>query len=74
MANLKFLGIKSNYIAFQIKLTASMKRSLTDEELESIGEPSECGVLPVRPKRSNFINVVKTVEFKNELIAEVYNP
>ena len=42
---LKSLGIKSNY-NFPITLTASMTRSLTKEELASIGEPKEWGVLP----------------------------
>ena len=45
---LKSLGIKSNY-NFPITLTASMTRTLTDEEFKSIGEPKEWGVLPVRP-------------------------
>ena len=45
---LKSLGIKSNY-NFPITLTASMTRSLSDEEFESIGKPKEWGVLPVRP-------------------------
>ena len=45
---LKSLGIKSNY-NFPITLTASMTRSLSDEEFKSIGEPKEWGVLPVRP-------------------------
>ena len=42
---LKSLGIKSNY-NFPITLTASMTRSLTNEEFKSIGEPKEWGVLP----------------------------
>jgi glycine/D-amino acid oxidase-like deaminating enzyme len=45
---LKSLGIKSNY-NFPITLTASMTRTLTEEEFKSIGEPKEWGVLPVRP-------------------------
>ena len=45
---LKSLGIKSNY-NFPITLTASMTRSLSDEEFISLGEPKEWGVLPVRP-------------------------
>ena len=45
---LKSLGIKQNY-NFPITLTASMTRSLTDEEFKSIGEPGEWGVLPVKP-------------------------
>ena len=45
---LKSLGVKSNY-NFPITLTASMTRSLSDEEFVSLGEPKEWGVLPVRP-------------------------
>ena len=45
---LKSLRIKSNY-NFPITLTASMTRSLSDEEFVSIGKPKEWGVLPVRP-------------------------
>ena len=45
---LKSLGIKKNF-NFPITLTASMTRSLTDQEFKSIGEPKEWGVLPVRP-------------------------
>ena len=45
---LKSLGIKKNY-NFPITLTASMTRSLNDEEFKSIGEPKEWGVLPVKP-------------------------
>ena len=40
---LKSLGIKPNY-NFPITLTASMTRSLTDQEYKSIGEPKEWGV------------------------------
>ena len=39
---LKSLGIKSNY-NFPITLTASMTRTLTDEEFKSIGEPKNGG-------------------------------
>ena len=45
---LKSLGIKSNY-NFPITLTASMTRSLNDEEYKSIDKPREWGVLPIRP-------------------------
>ena len=41
-------GIKKNY-NFPLTLTASMTRPLTDEEFNSIGNPKEWGVLPVRP-------------------------
>ena len=52
---LKSLGIKSNY-NFPITLTASMTRSLTDEEFDSIGKPKEWGVLPVRPMGATIKN------------------
>ena len=39
---LKSLGIKKDY-NFPLTLTASMTRSLTDEEFKSIGEPNEWG-------------------------------
>ena len=45
---LKSLGIKTNY-NFPITLTASMTRPLKDNEFQSIGRPSEWGVLPVKP-------------------------
>ncbi len=45
---LKSLGIQTNY-NFPITLTASMTRSLSNEEFESIGKPGEWGVLPVKP-------------------------
>lgn len=45
---LKWVGIKKNF-NFPITLTASMTRPLTDNEFKAIGEPSEWGVLPVRP-------------------------
>ncbi|MBT4911523.1 MAG: FAD-binding oxidoreductase, partial [Alphaproteobacteria bacterium] len=44
---LKSLGIKSSY-NFPITLTASMTRTLTDNEFQSIGSPKEWGILPVR--------------------------
>ena len=45
---LSSLGIKKNY-NFPLILTASMTRSLTDEEYKSLGKPKEWGVLSVRP-------------------------
>ena len=69
---LKSLGIKSNY-NFPITLTASMTRSLSDEEFESIGKPKEWGVLPVRPMGAT----VRMTRDKRILIrntAEVHNP
>ena len=69
---LKSLGIKSNY-NFPITLTASMTRSLTDEEFESIGQPKEWGVLPVRPMGAT-IRMTKNRRILIRNTAEVYNP
>ena len=69
---LKSLGIKSNY-NFPITLTASMTRSLTDEEFKSIGEPREWGVLPVRPMGAT-IRMTKDRRILIRNTAEVHNP
>ena len=69
---LKSLGIKSNY-NFPITLTASMTRSLTDTEFESIGKPKEWGVLPVRPMGAT-IRMTKDRRILIRNTAEVYNP
>ena len=69
---LKSLGIKSNY-NFPITLTASMTRSLTNEEFKSIGEPKEWGVLPVRPMGAT-IRMTKDKRILIRNTAEVYNP
>ena len=69
---LKSLGIKSNY-NFPITLTASMTRSLTDQEFKSIGEPKEWGVLPVRPMGAT-IRMTKDRRILIRNTAEVYNP
>ena len=45
---LRSLGIKKNY-NFPLTLTASMTRSLSKKEFNSIGKPNEWGILPVRP-------------------------
>ena len=45
---LKSLGIKVLY-NFPLTLTASMTRSLSEDEFKFIGKPKEWGVLPVRP-------------------------
>ena len=71
-AFLKSLGIKSNY-NFPITLTASMTRSLTDQEFKSIGEPKEWGVLPVRPMGAT-IRMTKDKRILIRNTAEVYNP
>ncbi len=69
---LKSLGIKSNY-NFPITLTASMTRSLTDEEYKSIGEPKEWGVLPVRPMGAT-IRMTKNRRILIRNTAEVCSP
>jgi glycine/D-amino acid oxidase-like deaminating enzyme len=69
---LKSLGIKSNY-NFPITLTASMTRSLSDEEFKSLGEPKEWGVLPVRPMGAT-IRMTKDRRILIRNTAEVYNP
>ncbi len=69
---LKSLGIKSNY-NFPITLTASMTRSLSDEEFKSIGEPKEWGVLPVRAMGAT-IRMTKDRRILIRNTAEVHNP
>ncbi len=69
---LKSLGIKSNY-NFPITLTASMTRSLTDEEFQSIGQPKEWGVLPVKPMGAT-IRMTKDRRILIRNTAEVHNP
>jgi len=69
---LKSLGIKSNY-NFPITLTASMTRSLSDEEFKLLGEPKEWGVLPVRPMGAT-IRMTKDRRILIRNTAEVYNP
>ena len=69
---LKSLGVKSNY-NFPITLTASMTRSLTDDEFKSIGQPKEWGVLPVRPMGAT-IRMTKDRRILIRNTAEVHNP
>ncbi len=69
---LKSLGIKSNY-NFPITLTASMTRSLTKNEFESIGKPKEWGILPVRPMGAT-IRMTKDRRILIRNTAEVNNP
>ena len=69
---LKSLGIKTNY-NFPITLTASMTRSLSDEEFMAIGEPKEWGVLPVRPMGAT-VRMTKDRRILIRNTAEVYNP
>ena len=69
---LKSLGIKTNY-NFPITLTASMTRPLTDKEFESIGQPKEWGVLPVRPMGAT-IRMTKDRRILIRNTAEVHNP
>ena len=69
---LKSLGIKINY-NFPITLTASMTRSLTDDEFKSIGEPKEWGVLPVKPMGAT-IRMTNDRRILIRNTAEVHNP
>ena len=69
---LKSLGIKKNY-NFPITLTASMTRPLTRDEFRSIGEPTEWGVLPVRPMGAT-IRMTKNRRILIRNTAEVHNP
>ena len=69
---LKSLNIKPNY-NFPITLTASMTRSLTDEEFKSIGEPREWGVLPVKPMGAT-IRMTKDRRILIRNTAEIHNP
>jgi glycine/D-amino acid oxidase-like deaminating enzyme len=69
---LKSLGIKKNY-NFPLTLTASMTRSLTDNEFKSIGEPKEWGVLPVRPMGAT-IRMTKDKKILIRNTAEFLNP
>ena len=69
---LKSLGIKTNY-NFPITLTASMTRSLTNDEFKSIGEPKEWGVLPIRPMGAT-IRMTKDRRILIRNTAEVHNP
>ena len=69
---LKSLGIKSNY-NFPITLTASMTRSLSDDEFKFMGKPKEWGVLPVRPMGAT-IRMTKDRRILIRNTAEVHNP
>ncbi len=69
---LKSLGVKSNY-NFPLTLTASMTRSLTDKEFDSIGKPKEWGVLPVRPMGAT-IRMTKDRRILIRNTAELHNP
>jgi glycine/D-amino acid oxidase-like deaminating enzyme len=69
---LRSLGIKVNY-NFPLTLTASMTRSLNNEEFKAIGKPKEWGVLPVRPMGAT-IRMTKDRRVLIRNTAEVYNP
>ena len=69
---LKSLGIKKNY-NFPLTLTASMTRSLSNEEFKSIGEPKEWGVLSVRSMGAT-IRMTKDKRILIRNTAEVHNP
>ena len=68
---LRSLNIKKNY-SFPITLTASMTRTLNDDEFQSIGSPKEWGVLPIKPMGATIrltkdkrILIRNTAEFRN---------
>ena len=69
---LRSLGIGTNY-NFPLTLTASMTRSLSDDEFKSIGEPQEWGVLPVRPMGAT-IRMTKDRKILIRNTAEFLNP
>ncbi len=66
------LGIKQRY-NFPITLTASMTRSLSNEEFNSIGNPKEWGVLPIRPMGAT-IRITKDRRILIRNTAELKNP
>ena len=69
---LSSLNIKKNY-SFPITLTASLTRSLTDQEFENIGSPEEWGVLPIRPMGAT-IRMTKDKRILIRNTAERRNP
>ncbi len=69
---LRSLKIKTNY-NFPITLTASMTRQLSDEEFNSIGQPKEWGVLPVRPMGAT-IRMTRDKRILIRNTAEVHDP
>ena len=69
---LRSLKIKKNY-NFPITLTASMTRSLSDSEFQSIGSPPEWGVLPIRPMGAT-IRLTKDRRILIRNTAELRNP
>ncbi len=69
---LKSLGIKTNY-NFPLTLTASMTRPLSDDEFNSIGQPKEWGILPIRPMGAT-IRMTKNRRILIRNTAEVLNP
>tara|TARA_Y100001960_G_scaffold142656_1_gene151031 strand:+ start:1174 stop:2478 length:1305 start_codon:yes stop_codon:yes gene_type:complete len=69
---LRSLNIKKNY-SFPITLTASMTRTLNDEEFNHIGSPKEWGVLPIRPMGAT-IRLTKDKRILIRNTAEIRNP
>ena len=69
---LRSLNIKKNY-SFPITLTASMTRPLNEEEYNSIGSPSEWGVLSIRPMGAT-IRLTKDKRILIRNTAELNNP
>ena len=69
---LSSLGVKKRY-NFPITLTASMTRSLNDQEFNSIGEPKEWGVLPIKPMGAT-VRLTKDKRILIRNTAELRNP
>ena len=69
---LSSLGIKQRY-NFPLTLTASMTRPLNNEEYNSIGNPEEFGILPVRPMGAT-IRLTKDRRILIRNTAELINP
>ena len=69
---LRSLNIKKNY-SFPITLTASMTRTLNDEEFNHIGSPKEWGILPIRPMGAT-IRLTKDKRILIRNTAEIRNP
>ncbi len=69
---LRSLNVKKNY-SFPITLTASMTRTLNNEEFKNMGSPKEWGVLPIRPMGAT-IRLTKDKRILIRNTAELTNP
>ena len=69
---LRSLGIKVNH-NFPLTLTASMTRPLSNKEFETLGEPKEWGILPIRPMGAT-IRMTKDRRILIRNTAEIHNP